>query len=405
VAYRNLIAFFLLGLFPALGFAQSDSYNLDIYPDLWYNSVDGARVGGFVLGEMEGEFQSGPHRLDAGVWLGTNFPDLPVSYYISLTEPIKPFTMPVNEANFRVESSIRTGLSRHKISFNKRWQPGFNELNFLRVGISFSREKMFDSEYRPFPLLWENQWKSLAGADLQFSQNLTPGRFMLKSSITQNLNADLFTVADVEITQTFELYKGFYIDVRGFAGYVSEYARPEYYYGRSYRPAAEWLDKGISRSKGTIPQSLVEDGLVHMSGGANLRGYTQQDFENPATMPNTNFDFVSSLNVEFEFPNPVNSLFKGSIVESFVSFRSYIFGDAGTFSRKNYGVHNLSDYKGQFADAGIGFQFFVNIPDYLGKDRGFALRYEIPFWLSDPAMDENNFKFRNLIGIGAVISL
>ena len=122
-------------------------------------------------------------------------------------------------------------------------------------------------------------------------------------------------------------------------------------------------------------------------------------------MPNTNFDFVSSLNVEFEFPNPVNSLFEGSIVESFVSFRSYIFGDAGTFSRKNYGVHNLSDYKDQFADAGIGFQFSVNIPDYLGKDRGFALRYEIPFWLSDPAMDENNFKFRNLIGIGAVISL
>jgi len=45
----------------------------------------------------------------------------------------------------------------------------------------------------------------------------------------------------------------------------------------------------------------------------------------------------------------------------------------------------------------------LNIPDYLGKPRGFVLRYDIPFWLSDPDSGDS-FKFRSLIGFGAVLS-
>lgn len=390
-----------------LGFAQSDSYDLDIYPDLWYNSVDGVRVGGFILGQMEGEYESGPHRLDAGIWLGTNFPDLPVSYYISFTEPIKPFVFPDNEANFKVTSSVRTGLSRHSISFNKRWQEGFDELNFQKLSFSFNRERMFDYDYRPYPQLWEDDWKSLMGADFQLSRNLETGRFNLKASFAQNLASQSFSKGDLEITQQFQLSKGFEFNLRGFVGYISENAPYEYFYGRSYRPAAEWLDKGISRAKGTIPGSLLDEGLIHMNGGANLRGYTFQDFESLSTTNRPlNFDRVASLNAEFVFPNPINELLVGSIVEDFVSFRSYLFGDIGQFYRDNYlqTPDIQSDVLQANSDAGIGFQFSINIPNYLGMDRGFALRYEIPFWLSHPENDDK-FKFRNLIGIGAVISL
>lgn len=397
-----------MGLIPTLGFAQSDSYDLDIYPDLWYNSVDGVRVGGFVLGQMDGEFQSGPHRLDAGVWLGTYLPDLPVSYYISFTEPINKPALPGNEANFRIESSIRTGYSQHGVSFNKRWQLGFDDIDFQELSISINRERMFDFEYRPYPQLWEDDWKSLAGAKFWLSRNFELGRLNLKTSVTHNLASETFTKADLEITQQIQLPKGFKISLRGFSGYVTEDAAPEYFYGISYRPAAEWLDKGISRAKGTVPQNLLEQGVVHFSGGANLRGFLSDDFEDlNMGYPPAIFNFVNAINIQFDFPNPINPLFQNTLVGDFIQFDSYLFGDLGNFFRKNY-VHSMgltSDLETQLANAGIGFQFSINIPDYLGKDRGFALRYEIPFWLSDKSTNENNFKFRNLIGIGAVISL
>jgi hypothetical protein len=86
-----------------------------------------------------------------------------------------------------------------------------------------------------------------------------------------------------------------------------------------------------------------------------------------------------------------------------------LFGDVGRFDNKHYitrhPVPNFDIVDQVKSDLGIGLQFSLNIPDYLGKDRGFALRYEIPFWLSDPSLGEKSFKFRNLIGIGAIISL
>jgi hypothetical protein len=56
-------------------------------------------------------------------------------------------------------------------------------------------------------------------------------------------------------------------------------------------------------------------------------------------------------------------------------------------------------------NAGIGLQFSLNIPDFLGKPRGFAIRYEVPFWISEPDAGDSNFEFSSLLGFGAVISL
>ncbi len=42
-----------------------------------------------------------------------------------------------------------------------------------------------------------------------------------------------------------------------------------------------------------------------------------------------------------------------------------------------------------------------NIPDYLGRDRGFFIRYEIPFWVSEVPGDEDNFDIRHVLGVGS----
>ncbi|HBX64809.1 MAG TPA: hypothetical protein DEG32_01100, partial [Balneolaceae bacterium] len=108
---RHFVIAFLLILIPGIGLAQEDKYELEFAPDLWYNSVDGIRVGARVLGDMEGTFLDGPHRLDAGVWLGTSFPEMPVSYYATFTEPIPSLSDFGEEFNVQLKSSIRTGYS------------------------------------------------------------------------------------------------------------------------------------------------------------------------------------------------------------------------------------------------------------------------------------------------------
>ncbi|MEX0844077.1 MAG: hypothetical protein WD022_02305 [Balneolaceae bacterium] len=407
--HRNFLTALLLLLIPGFVCAQSGNYKLEFAPDAWYNNVDGVRIGARVLGEMEGEFQSGPHRLDAGLWLGTNFPELPVSYYVSFTEPIPAISTYGNEGNLRLKSQIRTGFSQHQLSFNKRWQPGFDELKFRELSLFFSQEKMFDSDYRPYPQLWKTDWKSLIGLNVWLSENFEIGKFDLKAALNQNLVSEAsYTVSSIEIKQQIPLPNGFNIRLRGFSGINSQDAAPEYQFGKSYRPPANWLDHGISRAQGTLPNNLLDDGLFQIAGGANLRGYTSQDFDKLANSENpVTYHFTASINAEVEYPNPINSLLKSSIIGDFVHLRSYAFGDIGQFHRNNYQQTPdlVTDIIDTNSDAGLGFQFSLNIPDYLGKDRGFAIRYEIPLWLSHPQANENNFKFRNLIGFGAIISL
>lgn len=405
---RILIAVFLIVLFPGVLAAQSENYTLSFAPDAWYNDVDGIRLGARVLGEMEGTFQDGPHRLDAGVWLATAFPDLPVSYYVSFTEPIAAISSFGNEGNFRIQSSIRTGYSRHELSLNKRWQNGFDEFHYQEFSLSFSQEKLFDEQYRPYPLLWQENWKTLIGAEYKLSQNFDIGQFNLTASIKQNVSDfEGFKVGLVEVKQVIPLGGKFEFRIRGFSGYTNTENAPEYLFGISYRQPVGWLQNGVSRAKGTLPGNLLDDGLFHISGHANLRGYTNTEFRSLSEGNFVQYNFVNTVNTEFEFPNFINSAMAGSIISDFVQLRSYIFADAGSFFRADYELSPrlISDLNEQRADAGVGFQFSINIPDYLGKDRGFAIRYEIPFWLSHPEGNESGFKFRNLIGIGAVISL
>ncbi|MEX1159717.1 MAG: hypothetical protein WEA79_02630 [Balneolaceae bacterium] len=388
--------------------AQDKNYTFTPAPDVWYNSVDGVRLGLRVLGEVEGTFKDGPHRLDAGIWLGTKFPELPVSYYLSFTEPIAAISSFGNEGNVQLISSIRTGYNEQKIALNKRWQAGFDETRYKELSLSFSQEKLIDYEYRPYNQLWQNDWKSLVGADFVLSDFTATGKFDANVILLQNLNttSETFTVITLELKQQIELNQNFGIKLRVFGGFGSDNTAPEHLFGKSYRQPAKWLQNGFSRAKGTLPKNWLNDGLFHIAGGANLRGYTFQDFESLSNGGAILYTQTAAVNAEFEFPNPINHLFKSSVIGDFVHLSSYTFFDTGFFYRDSIQQTPdlVTDLQEFVSDAGIGFQFSLNIPDVLGKDRGFAVRYEIPFWLSDSG-DESNFKFRSLIGIGAVISL
>ncbi len=225
--------------------AQDEPYSFTFAPDLWYNDVDGVRLGIRVLGEQEGTFKDGPHRLDAGLWLGTWFPDQPISYYASLTEPITGLSSFGNEASFQIVSSIRTGYSQHRFKLSKRWQPGFDEYNYTEAVVYFSQEKLLDVEYRPFPQLWNNEVKSIIGLDFRLSKNFNGGQFFGIIDLKQNVNKESgsFTVGTIELQQRINLNESFGLRVRGFAGISSNSTSPEYLFMSSMNTDQNWLDK------------------------------------------------------------------------------------------------------------------------------------------------------------------
>lgn len=409
--------------------AQDEPYTFTFAPDLWYNDVDGIRTGIRVLGEVEGTFKDGPHRLDAGIWLGTWLPENPISYYVSLTEPIPELSDFGNEFSFQIISSIRTGYSQHKLQLNKRWQKGFDEYDYTEVAFYFSQEKLLDAEYRPFPQLWNSVTKSILGLDFRLNRNMDTGQFLGMINLKQNVNSESgsFSVGTIELLQRIDLSKAFTLRVRGFAGLTSENSSLEYRFLSSMNPAQNWLNKGVSRAKGTISTPWLEAGSFQIGGGANLRGYLNRDIDLLKTVEGSGLEIVFplyqsifSVNTEFEFPNPINKRLKSiSLVGDLIELRSYFFLDAGKGSNFTI-IHdpdanifptippvrfsNFSYTEKIIADAGTGLQLSINIPDYLGKDRGIFIRYDIPFWLSDPGSSESNFAFRQLIGLGAIIS-
>jgi hypothetical protein len=415
-SYSLILSFFLL--IAALSIQKSDAqtprYEILPAPDLWYNDVDGILLGLRLTGQVPGTFEDGPHRLDAGVWLGLWFPDLPVSYRVSFTEPIRPWSDYGSEASVQLVSSVRAGYHNHGVGFSKRWQQGFDERRYREFILYNSYERRFDDEYAAFPVLWSDGHKLLSTLNFELQNDNRFGWYNIETAGTLQFLDDLFSVWTLRATQQLDFHEYWGLRLRSFTGIASDKTAPEYLFSRSVRQAVHWLESGSTRAKGTIPQRWMESGHIQVAGGANLRGYTSRDIDSfkmrclavddagncieEEASPGL-FRSFTAINAEFDYWNPVAVAFNNiPYASEFLSFRSYLFFDAGT----SLGI-NSTEPDEVFSNAGAGFSLSLNIPDYLGKPRGFVLRYEIPFWLSEPG-EEDPFKLRHLVGFGAVIS-
>jgi len=384
--------------------SQSRGYELLPSPDIWYNDVDGIRLGLNLKGQVPGSFDDGPHRLDAGFWVGLWFPDNPVSYYVSLTEPIRPWSDFGSEANIQFLSSIRTGYQKHGISLNKRWQTGFDERRFYQFSLHQHYENRMDLEYTAFPALWTEDDKWIGGASFEVQRSNELGWYNVYTNIDSQLLNDFYAVWTATAIQNVSINDIWGARIRLFSGIASSDTHPEYLFSRSTLPAINTLESGVTRAKGTIPDPWMQSGDFHLAGGANIRGYMSQDVasftsEEGESVPYLQYSIISA-NIEFDYWNPFQSLIKNSsMISDFLSLRSYLFFDAGQSLQ-----FNDVDSDELFSDAGTGIALSFNIPNNFGKPRGFVLRYELPLWLSHPEQGDDEFSFRQIVGFGAVIS-
>lgn len=395
---------FSIGTFvPNESIAQDNSsYELLPAPDVWYNSVDGVRIGVRLRGQVPGTFGDGPHRLNAGLWLGTNFPDNPVSYYLKYTEPIPSISDFGSEGSISAETSLRTGFQSQGLSFNKRWQTGFNELNYKELSIGARAEERFNNEYLLYQQLWQSQWLYVAHSTFDLTNVNRFGRYAFSASVDANLGgeADQFLRSEIILRQKINFSEQLFLSGRLYTGFATDNTAPEYLFTHSFNSARSWMDSGLTRARGTIPPSWMQLGNIQVTGGPNLRGYLDKDIQilNNGNQPL--YTSLSSINLELNYPNPLDNGLKNiPVIGGLIDLRSYLFWDSGT----SLGVTAMEE-QNLLSDAGLGFLLSIDIPDYLGKSRGVTLRYDMPLWLSHPGT-ENAFSFRQVFGIGATISL
>lgn len=413
-AKRLSIILFVTGVLSVGCRAQSialkgGSYELIPSPDVWYNSVDGLRLGGRLKGEVPGTFGAGPHRLNLGIWFATKIPKLPVSYFLSFTERIASMSTYDAEGNIEIVSSIRTGYDLHGIAFNKKWQPGYDDNTYRKLSLFLSFSKLFDSDYVLYPALWNRQWLSLFSIDYKFHDKDGAGPFMFDVKLNTGLpiSGKYFEQLTGEFQQKWNIGAGFNLGSRLFAGLSSINTPTQMLFLRSQAPAREWMQNGFTRARGTLPPSWFREGLIQTDGGANLRGYAQDDFmKMDKGFPLLYKNFLSTSQ-ELAYPNPLeNYLSRIPVVGDIIKMRSYLFGDLGIGNLQGGYLTGFGSLGNNWmADAGGGFTFSIKIPDNLGSMRTITLRYDIPLWLSDVNTGKPHWKFRSLLGFRAVFNL
>lgn len=383
------------------GQSSPKNYELNFAPDLWYNDVDGIRVGLRTRGQVPGTFDDGPHRLDAGIWLGTWFPRIPVSYYVKYTNPIERISDFNSEGSYSITSSIRTGFHRHGIGFDKRWQPGFNDDEYTEFSAFGGAYRHFKSEYLPFPALWQDDWTPFIYLNTEHQRFSSAGIWYFRGSVhTGMVNGDdSFSTLQGELRKRIEPNRSFNVRLRLSGGVTAGDVPPEHRFMASQAPAKHWMTSGFYRAKGTVPTPWMNSGVFQVTGnGPNIRGYSRRDIKAAGEGLPLFYNQYGAFNAEVAYPNYIDRLFEQvPVLGDFLRLRSYLFTDIFT------GYAELTEDWENLANAGAGFALTLNIPDQIGKPRGFVLRYDVPFWLSSPEEGHNEFRYRSVFSFGAVI--
>lgn len=387
-------------------FAQQQAYEVKFAPDAWYNDVDGIRAGLRMRGQMAGSFDDGPHRLDAGLWLGLWFPKMPVSYYIRYTQPIQSISDFNSEGSYGVQTSFRTGFHRHGLRFNKRWQQGFNEDVFTDLSVFSGVHKHINSDYLAFPIMFQPDWVGFLTTRIRNQRVSDYGTVFLGISLNSGFifEDDFFLQAKTEVRYSSKevISERVQLRARISAGAETAGIPSEYAVIASMASPIEWMDSGFYRAKGTIPTPWMHDGLFQFTGaGPNLRGYAKQDASLLLNGGIYSYEFYAAINIEVDYPNPIDLAFSSlPILGDFLRLRSYFFFDS---LRGSLNDITMTAIEGNRSNAGTGLALTLNIPDQLGNSRGFVLRYDVPFWLSHPSVNENEWKYRSVFSFGAVI--
>ncbi len=352
-----------------------ESYTIAHHPTLWYNSIDGAKIGYQFDGSYLGVAKSA--RLEASVGLNSWHVNHDAGYTDRFFE-INP------NLQYYFRSRELEGRGRQEIGIY--WDRSFRwSGNFFRMDLSLNRNYQYDSEY-----IYGVGWSAGDVNTIEFNltkqlrKRLSEVRF--QTSLISSIPGTKYDFTRIEADLTFTLLGIVGNDTRiHLKGGISDGGVPlERRFSLSSADPYEIWESPLFRSKGTLPDKWKDDGYLFKPGGAGLYDYFDRELTGTRMV---------SVKLERDLPRmrfpisiPYLSREIGRIAPAAYLASGYVWDEPENMK--------INDF---LSEAGLSFDYSIPYLNLFISENELTLY--LPLWLSDPALDENRFEWRWLFSI------
>ena len=361
------------------------------HPLIWYNSVDGLKIGA----ELMGNYGNYKHLYKLGLWYNSKLltdntsKNARIHYTANYDSRFK------NNLSFHIDSRFLDGLNFNEIGLSKVLNKSDIYINFK----SLYRNSQNELEYLIYadqwnPSMWNNSIN--LGINRQYSTMKGRGNINIESRSASLFSDYNYSYLKAELINTQRINK-LSLRSRLFAQLSSGDMAPESQLQLAGANNEELMDNALLRSTGFIPKSWeghqAQIGHIHYGGGLNLRGFAGYSATNN-TETDTFYVFAgnsgSSVNLELDFNQLLNP-FKGKVART-LRLNTYLFTDAGILFVND----KHSDLR---LDAGLGTALSIRFNKY-NYFKPLVIRFDMPLFLNRiPAGETDYFKFRYVIGV------
>jgi len=356
------------------------AYLLTYRPSLWYNEIDGLRVGM----KWKGRYMDREERLYVGLWYGTRSGEL--DFDLRYNPRLAPRTY-LNGHTLKLEGRRMLSLSLWTSRSRSFTLPPWH---YFFAGIQYS--ELTDSSYTLLQQKVGKRYVDVQTWELGrvlkwwFSYRFNTRGMKWQSGLhlqvqgaPRGMGSDWnFTTGSGEFTFRYSP-RPIGLHLRLFGGSkLSGGPIPlqDQFYAFGANPS-EAFEKFWLRSRGAFPAEVN----FHLSGGGNLRGYYDHFIRG---------NRLIAANAEIRLDLPSRGMGRGpAFGQSRVSL--VLFADVG----KIWQLQGEQEFKNKLADAGFGLRWQLNL-----FGRGHTLRVDFPLFLTDPLPGDKKLEFRWVVGFG-----
>lgn len=399
-------------------------YRAYFRPDLWWNSIDGIKLGAHV----EGDYLFTMHRIDASVWWNTHLLQkddfhkmgggyskfAALNYSFNYNSPLLR-SMPKLE--LQINSRFLDGLMYHRAGFNLTLN---SDDQVSLWGQTMWRPLSYDMNY----LLYENEWsstRSLPNSSINLSWKHKYDYFKGNGTYSFGLRAPFmagntganFNYAYVQLNAVnYNKIAKLQVRTRLFGRYGTGSNIPsESALFLAGANPEEMMEDKYTRSKGFIPQSWggispYETNHLQQGGGLNLRGYAGYfiaDERNGNVLIGYKGRSGISGNLEVDFDEYIP--FKPKIVSNYLHVDAYGFVDAGIIELSSvslpqyWNITPTTEKSDLRIDAGVGLAFTIK-NFWFEKAKPLTIRFDMPWFVNRPPYANPQYtNFRWVMGI------
>lgn len=396
------------------------NYSILWRPDVWYNNFDGIKLGIHT----EGKYFRNVDQFNFDFWVNTGIgkwsvrPDANpfrvnsqndiISFRFNYQTPTPLF---IPRSTVRVDARHLDGVAMGQLRITKE----VGDFWTLRLSNKFIWRRsvdQFNYDYSPYTT-WDLGTNNSLIVDAQFSKNFSSQwrqvtQFRLRNTL---FGEKQYSYAELEHKQS--LYTK-YIQVKnrvyGRLGANQAMSAKESMLNAGGANGEEMAENKYMRSVTAFPElftqaAFIQNNSVFSSlqygGGLNLRGYSFREVITDAnghnfSLMNQNTGYAFNTQINFEKLSPL----KIKVIRDIFEMNTYLFGDIGQL-----GMHQVKDLRFNLShwiyDAGVGTSITMKKFWVLSGIRPLTFRFDMPLYLSHPAINDNNenFKFRWLIGV------